>query len=354
MTESVIHILMTGAGAPGAAGIIHCLRQLPAVHITVADARPATPGRLLADDFILVPKGDEPGFTDTLLAACREKNIHLIMPLVTRELLPLAGRIPEFELAGATVMVSPASSLEIAIDKGRLYQFLQWRGMAVPDFRLVENVDQFINAAHELGYPERAICFKPCQSNGSRGFRILDPSADEQQLLFAEKPGTAHITFDEAVRILSKQPFPELLLTEYLPGDEYSVDCLADAGQPIVVVPRIRRRIVNGISAEGEFLNEKDLIDYSGQVIRELKLHGNIGIQFRRSATGFPGILEINPRVQGTISAALGAGVNLPVLAVRQALHLPIRPEETAVQWGTRFSRYWTEVFYPRQTDATS
>jgi carbamoyl-phosphate synthase large subunit len=50
--------------------------------------------------------------------------------------------------------------------------------------------------------------------------------------------------------------------------------------------------------------------------------------------------------VQGTISAALGAGINLPVLAVKQELGIAITEDELRVKWGTRFSRYWSEVFY--------
>lgn len=57
-------------------------------------------------------------------------------------------------------------------------------------------------------------------------------------------------------------------------------------------------------------------------------------------------LLEINPRVQGTIAAGLGAGINLPELAVKQELGLPISPAELDVKWGTQFSRYWKEVFY--------
>jgi carbamoyl-phosphate synthase large subunit len=78
--------------------------------------------------------------------------------------------------------------LEIANDKGKLYQFLQWRGIEVPDFRVVETVDQFMTAAGELNYPGNPICFKPSVSNGSRGFRILANNIDEHHLLFNEKP----------------------------------------------------------------------------------------------------------------------------------------------------------------------
>jgi carbamoyl-phosphate synthase large subunit len=101
----------------------------------------------------------------------------------------------------------------------------------------------------------------------------------------------------------------------------------------------------NGISIEGEIIEEKSIIAYCESIIKELNLHGNIGIQVKKSMTGEYLILEINPRVQGTISAIIGAGVNLPVLAVKQEIGLPIDDKELQVKWGTKFSRYWTEVF---------
>ncbi|MBK8143020.1 MAG: ATP-grasp domain-containing protein [Chitinophagaceae bacterium] len=79
---------------------------------------------------------------------------------------------------------------------------------------------------------------------------------------------------------------------------------------------------------------------------KELQLHSNIGIQVKQSANGEFFILEINPRVQGTIAAGLGAGINLPVLALKQALGLSIAADELTVKWGVKFTRYWEEVFY--------
>jgi carbamoyl-phosphate synthase large subunit len=341
-----INILMTGAGAPGAAGILQCLWQHPAVHIIAADASPNAVGRYMVKDFETIPQATDAAFIDTLLALCREKNIHAVLPLVTKELIPLSQHSNEFELAGAKVMVSPATSLEIANNKSKLYQFLQWRGLDVPDFRVVETTEQFEIAAGELGYPGKAICFKPSVSNGSRGFRIISHNIDEHHLLFYEKPNSTYISYNDAVRILSSHPFPELLVSEHLPGDEYSVDCLAKNGETVIVVPRLRKKMINGISVEGEFVKNESIIRYCTQIIHELQLHGNIGIQVKGSSTGKFSVLEINPRVQGTISAALGAGINLPLLAVKQELGLPVHEEELQVKWGTRFSRYWSEVFY--------
>ena len=346
MSQTTINILMTGGGAPGAAGILNCLKQNPTFNITVADANPDAIGKYLSKDFETIPFASDPNYVDAILSLCRRKNIHVILPLVTKELIPLAQRSKEFELAGAKLLVSPATSLEVANNKSSLYEFLQWRGIAVPEFKVVETVDQFKAAVEELGYPAKQVCFKPSISNGSRGFRIVTNQINELDLLFNYKPNSTYISLNDAVRMLSSGPFPELLVSEYLPGEEYSVDCLSNHGQSVLVVPRLRKRMINGISVEGEFVKEDSIITYCTQVIKELKLHGNIGLQVKKSDLGKFLILEINPRVQGTIAAALGAGVNLPVLAVKQELGLPIFPNELAVKWGTKFSRHWSEVFY--------
>ena len=346
MSQTGINILMTGGGAPGAAGILHCLKQNPGFNITVADANPNAIGKYLNEDFETIPFANDPNFIDAILSSCRRKNIHALLPLVTKELIPLAQRSNEFEMTGAKLMISPASSLEIASNKSNLYDFLQWRGIAVPEFKVAETIDQFKKAVQELGFPSKQVCFKPSVSNGSRGFRIITNQINELDLLFNYKPNSTYISFNEAKRILSAGTFPELLISEYLPGEEYSVDCLANNGDSILILPRLRKKMINGISVEGEFIKEENIIAYCKQIIKELKLHGNIGIQVKKSEAGQFLILEINPRVQGTISAALGAGINLPSLAIKQALNLPITTEELSVKWGTKFSRYWNEVFY--------
>ncbi len=337
---------MTGGGAPGAAGILRCLQQNKSFHVIAADANPGAVGRYLNSEFETIPFAADSSFVDAMLSLCRKRNIHVVLPLVTKELIPLSQHTKEFELAGAKLLISPTASLEIANNKSRLYEFLQWRGIAVPEFRVIETVEQFKVAVDELGYPEKQVCFKPSVSNGSRGFRIVSQDMNELDLLFNHKPTSTYISLQDAIRILTAGIFPELLVSEYLPGEEYSVDCLAKHGEPVLIIPRLRKKMINGISVEGEFVMDAPIIAYCRKIIKELQLHGNIGIQVKRSFAGEFLILEINPRVQGTISAALGAGVNLPELAVKQELGLTIAPAELEVKWGTKFSRYWEEVFY--------
>ena len=337
---------MTGGGAPGAAGIIKCLKQEPAFNIVAADANPFAIGKYLTQNFETIPAADSPDFIESVFSICKKYKINVLMPLVTKELFALAKHKTEFEKAGIKVLVSDEHALEIANNKSKLYEFLQWRGLAVPDFRIVETVEQFTDAVKALGFPEKTVCFKPSVSNGSRGFRIISNTINEMDLLFNYKPNSVFIQFADAIRILSSGSFPQLLVSEYLPGDEYSVDCLAQHGKARLILPRIRKKIINGITVEGLFIQNESIIQYCNSIIEELKLHGNIGIQVKQAANGQFLILEINPRVQGTIAAALGAGINLPVLSVKQELNLPIASIEMQVKWGTGFSRHWTEVFY--------
>lgn len=337
---------MTGAGAPGAAGIIHCLRQDPSVRLTVADADPNAIGKYLHDDFVQIPKGDDASFTEKLLEICKSKQISVILPLVTKELFPLSANKQAFAASGTNIVVSSEHAIRIANNKTECYRFLQSKGIEVPSFFVVRTVDEFIHAAAALGHPKKSFCFKPSISNGSRGVRIVDDSFDESFHLFHEKPYSLHIGYAHAVAILSSRAFPELLVSDYLPGEEYSVDCLADSGTALLIVPRLRKKTINGISVQGTFVNDEAIVDYCRKIIESIGLHGNIGIQLKMTEHHKPLLLEVNPRVQGTIVAALGAGVNLPLLAVRQACGEQIEQKDLQVRWGVGFSRYWKEVFF--------
>ncbi|MDQ3277471.1 MAG: ATP-grasp domain-containing protein, partial [Bacteroidota bacterium] len=319
-----LHILMTGGGAPGAAGIIKCLLQDASVQLTVADADENAVSKYLHHRFVQIPKADDLAFTDTLLSLCRQEKIDLILPLVTKELFPLSQHKKRFEEASVRVLVSSNEAIQIANDKARSYQVLSAAGIPVPNFYVANSPEEFIHAAFALQHPKQPFCFKPAVANGSRGFRIVSDSINEADQLFQQKPYNTYITYAHAVKILSSQPFPPLVVTEYLPGNEYSVDCVAEHGKALLVVPRLRQKMINGISVQGRFEKDDIIIDYCNHIIEAIGLHGNIGIQVKQDAKGQSLLLEINPRVQGTIVAALGAGVNLPLLAVKNEMRLSL------------------------------
>lgn len=342
-----VTVIVTGAGAPGAPGVIKSLRENGErpIRIVAADASEEAVGYLLSDAAHQIPMANAPDFIDRLLAIAVGEKADVILPLVTRELEKLSFNKDKFQKEGIIVSVSDYGPLTIANDKGKLLTYMKGQGLPTPLFAIVKSKDEFLEEVKKLGYPDRPVCFKPVKANGSRGFRIIDPKIDRYRLLFEMKPSSTYITLDEITSIWDEsESLPELIVMEYLPGDEYSVDLLVDHGKPLYTIPRRRDVMSAGISVKGEIVREADVIGYCNDIVQSLGLHGNIGIQVKRAQNGIPFILEINPRLQGTVVHCTGAGVNLPYYAVKLALQEAI--PTVGVRWNCKMMRYWNEVFY--------
>lgn len=341
--------MLTGAGSPGAPGVIKSLRSASETNIEIigVDASVNAIGASLSDYFYTIPKAADDNFISEILNICKSEKIDVILPLVTKELLKLSIKKQRFLDIGTIVSVSDYSNLVVANNKGKLLQMLEKKGISIPKYEIAGTAETLKKAIYQLGYPEQPVCFKPTVSNGSRGFRILDPNINRVQMLFNEKPNSTYIIMNDLISILEHaNEIPEIIVMEYLPGKEYSVDVLADNGKVITAIPRLREATVSGITTRGVVVKESDVIEYASKVVFELGLHGNIGVQIRRNINNEPNILEINPRIQGTIVHCLGAGVNLPYLAIKLGLGMPIEPHELVINWGTRMSRYWEEIYY--------
>jgi len=89
------------------------------------------------------------------------------------------------------------------------------------------------------------------------------------------------------------------------------------------------------------------------KLAEELDLRYAFGFQFKLSDTGVPKLLECNPRVQGTMVAAVFAGCNVIWWAIKEALGEEVIPEKPKPEAdGVRFMRYWggLAVYNERKT----
>ncbi len=343
--EAIKRILITGGGAPGAPGILKSIaKEAPELTIYACDTQPETAGKLLANGYFTVPLGTAPNFVEILLAKCVEHRIQAVLPITTRELEPLSKARSKFAQAGIHLIVSESKNLDIANDKGKLYTHLSQHSIPVPAFGIANTYAAYEEIKQALKKDHKRFIIKPCKANGSRGFRIVDSSVDKHDLLFNHKPSSTYISEEELDQTLH-QPFPPLLVSEYLPGDEYTVDCLVQDGIPQLIIPRRRDKMNAGISVAGEIVNNTEIIAYCTDILATLKLHGPIGIQVKYSANNTPLIVEINPRIQGTTVALMGAGINIPLLSITNGLQSKSL-NETPIKWGTRFIRHYEELYF--------
>ncbi len=339
-------VLITGAGAPGAPGIIRSLQFDNELEIFLADANPNAYGALLNLPFFQIPKATDSNFIDELFRLCVAQKVDIILPLVTKELNLFAEHKAQFDEHQIKIVVSDSEHLKIANHKIDLYKTLQSNGIKVPDFLEVNEWSELEKSIDQLSDDgKNPITIKPAESNGSRGFRVIDSSIDSWDLFFNKKPNSTFISKENLLEILSKKDFPPLLLSEYLPGMEYSVDCLAKNGETLIAIPRSRLRMVEGISVEGIIEKNEEIINYCRSIIKVLNLNGPIGIQVKAGIKGDYKILEINPRLQGSSVALLGAGYNHSLAAVSLFLHPAREFKMPEIKWGTRFLRFYNEIF---------
>lgn len=341
-------LIPSGAGAPGFAGILHCLKQAPGIRVLAGDINNQAYGRQLADGFFQTPPTNHPEYCDFILSKAQEHQASVVLPITTRELDPLSERVNAFQALGIRLLVSPSEGLRIANNKARLYEYMDGSGQKPPEFRVVRSLEAMMQAIDALSPKGERVIFKPACGNGSVGFGIILGTHEAlRRNVLHEKPGSGfYYRREELPHLLPENLGMELLVCEYLPGAEYSVDVIAENGKVLYAITRSRDKMVNGISVKGTFVRRDDILDMVHRLVGTLGLHGPLGLQFRENKQGEMTILEINPRLQGTVSSCLGAGINVPLDAVRLALGEPVAGRQELIQWGVGFVRYWSEAFF--------
>jgi len=303
-----IKLLMTGAGAPGGPGIIQALKKDRMINLYIADANPNASGRYLYNEcsFYKIPKADDNNFIKFLLNLCIKLKINVILPLVTKELFKLSIAKKKFLKKNIKIIVSDKDALFLINNKCSLYKHLKNNKIEVPEFFIASNKSDLKKAAIKLNYGQVPIVIKPCIGNGSRGIRILDKNADRFDMLFNHKPNSIFSTLNEVLSTMGDKKIPKILVSEYLPGDEFTVDTIVNNGSIVDFLIRTRTSINNGISTSGSFIDNKEIYEYIKKIISIIPgLSGPIGFQVKRSKKNKFLLLESNPRLQGTSVAAL-------------------------------------------------
>lgn len=332
-------VLITGAGAPGIKGTLYSLeknfddRRIKTIGTDILEN---VVGRYLCDRFYRISKPSTDEYLSQLLYICKKDGVDVILPQNTAELSILAGYKKDFLDIGTIVAISDSKGIEIANNKYKLMKIAGRIGVPTPRFYLVDNFEDLIRYAEELGWPNKPVVIKPPISNGMRGLRIIDESIDFRDKFYSEKPTGIYVKMEDLKRILGSM-FPQLMIMEYLSGEEYTVDILnADF---LTVVPRRRDLIKAGITFIGTVERNEEIIEYSEKLSREIGLEYAYGFQFKLDENNIPKLLESNPRIQGTMVLSTFAGANIIYGAVKYALAEEIPRFE--IKWGTRMLRYW-------------
>ncbi len=193
------------------------------------------------------------------------------------------------KILGCTVIGSDFETALICRSKSETYKSFK------PFIKVPE---VFESSSNVIDFP---VFLKPDKSQGSKGTVL---AKTKEEILFFQKKDQS------------------LLILEYLPGKEYTVDCFTDrTGKLLFVGPRERIRIQNGISVNTKpITNNADFRDLAEKINNHLELRGVWFFQVKRNKYGELVLLEIAPRVAGSMAIQRNIGVNLPLLSIWDAL----------------------------------
>ena len=151
------------------------------------------------------------------------------------------------------------------------------------------------NQPYEVSKTDYPIFSKPNIGEGGKGIRIIK---SEQEL--------------------SEIEGKDMILCEYLPGEEYTIDCFTDSERQLKYIGmRTRERIQMGIAFRSCSLDTPEEIINMAQIINKyLEFIGGWSHKVNRDKMGNYKLLEISCRMAGTMTLHRHKGINFSLLGI--------------------------------------
>jgi len=320
-----VKVLVTGSGGAVGQGIIKALRMKTddiKYEIIAVDMNPLSSGLYRADKGYIVPPANEVSYIKTIISICNREKINVVLPGSDPELIPLAQSKDEiYDNTGAQVIISDAKVVKTARDKWLTYQFLKKNGLPYPSTVLPSNLNEFLK---DVSFP---ILVKPRQGFASRNVFIIYDRDD----------------INYAIKAIERSGWSPII-QEYIPEDEgeFTTGVLISKEGEVLSSISMRRTLKAGSSYRIFVDDFKHLRNFAEEVAKKLRARGPINVQCRVH-NDKPIIFEINPRFSGTAIIRAVAGINEPVIIIRNYM----LGERKKVNTYKKLigMRYWNEVY---------
>jgi hypothetical protein len=248
-------------------------------------------GKFVYEDYIGgVPFVTDSNFISYIKNIVEERQIDAIYPAMDS----VITKLKENEnILGCKIVTSPLETTRICLSKEKTYECFH-DVVYVPHTYKPEEVRQ---------YP---VFVKPKIGYGGKGTKKINSKKE---------------LFDF---IEGKDNF---LIVDYLPGDEYTVDCFTDRHRSLLYsAARKRGRIRDGISVNTAFENKQtEFVNLARKINLKLSFRGAWFYQVKRDKEGKLCLLEIASRLGGSSLLSRAVGINLAQLSLFDAFDYDVK-----------------------------
>jgi len=289
------------------------------------DRNPAAPGMALADVAEAVDTRDVEG----VLAVARRERASGVVTLCTDAPVVVVAAVAR---ALGTPALTPEAAA-VATNKARMRDALAAGGVPIPRYRRARTLEEARAAAEELGFP---VILKPPASSGSRG--IFKASAADRL-----EAGWRH------ARSVAGEG-AEILVEEFVEGDEVSVETLSFGGAHHVIAVTDKRTTGDPYWVETGHSQPSRLPPPTLTAVRDCARASLAALGVSEAAghveikvgPGGPRLIEVGARLGGdfitTELVPRSTGVDMVEAVIRLALgepprHLPTQDRGAAIRY---------------------
>ena len=297
-------ILVSAGASPAAYGMIEHLKALGHFVFAVDANEKALPlARTIADEVRPSPlatgKDYLPFIEDQI------QQVDLFIPFIDEEIAALI-RHPDMGIL-EKCMLPVAATTRICLYKNKFQRFCLENDLPVAPFA---------NAPF-LSKGGRAI-FKPNLGRGGKGVKIIDSLSDFQEKSTADG-----------------------IIQKFIQGEEYTIDALFSREGELIDISARRRDSASGVSTIGTIVDKASFLPLVKKIGRALRFRYLINIQVIRDEKNNFHIIEINPRVAGSVMFSVYSGLDFLKAAID--VYLGNKVSLPGRQKKIRIIRYWKE-----------
>ncbi|MDX2447266.1 MAG: ATP-grasp domain-containing protein [Desulfobacterales bacterium] len=261
------------------------------------------------------PRLSSHNFLDFMHDLLAKKPFRMLLPMEEDTTYLLSGHLDTFSRL-TYLPIPPKDKLTRVRNKANIIRLAEQLGIPVPRTWHIQDLSQLDGIANILPYP---VVIKPQVSSGAVG--VAYPKNQKE---LKKTYQTIHQQF----------PFP--MIQEFIPreGNGYGASFLFDEQSSLkagFVHKRLREYpVTGGASTLRVSIRHDDIYDMARTLLEKIGWFGVAMVEFKVDPRdGLPKLMEINPRFWGSLSLAIHAGVNFPLLLHKMAMGEHFDPVET-------------------------
>ncbi|MGP4060974.1 ATP-grasp domain-containing protein [Halobacillus sp. H74] len=262
--------------------------------VIATDCSPLAPALYEADKHFIVPRIDDDSYLEEIFRICQDNNVKGILSLIDPEISLLAENKHEFINNGITPLISNLDIVDICFDKYKMFKFLVESGFNTAKSYI--NKEEFYKDINDgnISYP---VFVKPLNGSASLNISMVN-SKEEIELLFSR--------------------FDNLMIQEYMDGEEYGADVYIDmiSGETVSIFVKEKLKMRAGETDKAKSVIDKELFDLIKSFVKIAGFKGIIDIDIFKINNKYY-ISEVNPRFGGGYPHAYEVGINIPEMIIK-------------------------------------